>query len=275
MVLRFSTCLLVALLASTSAGAKLLCNGEEVDGWHFYCDPEPAPDPLKKPEPQPEQQAEETPEEPQEKPEPMTATEEIEAYRKYADELKHRAILDPTPENLEAYMKVNMEMAQMASRFAAVWQRVLFQSPDLDANTRRPLTQMGTNIYQDQKNAAEQAALRSAASDAGFLFVYDDPVQCRICLAQAEILVAMREAFGIEILAVSTDGSPMQGFPEAVANEGQLEALGIRDLPRPFIAIVETETGEVSLIGGGLLTEDQILDRVYVVREVPVGERFQ
>jgi len=267
--------LAVASLAATEAPAKLICNGQEVDGWHFYCDPEPAPDPTKKPEPQPDQQAEQEPEDAEEAKKPMTATEQIEAYRAYADELKHRAILDPTPENLEAYMKVNMEMAQMASRFAAVWQRVLFQSPDLDANTRRPLTQMGTNIYQDQKNAAEQAALRRAATEAGFLFVYDDPVACRICLAQAEVLVAMRDAYGIEILAVSTDGSPMQGFPDAVANDGQLEALGLQDLPRPFIAIVETETGEVSLIGGGLLTEDQILDRVYVVREVPVGERFQ
>ncbi|WP_299775745.1 conjugal transfer protein TraF [uncultured Tateyamaria sp.] len=271
MNLRFPAYVLSAVLLSTSANAKLLCNGEEINGWHFYCDPEPAPDPLKKVEPQPEQQAEEIPADP----EPMTATEEIEAYRKYTDELKHRAILDPTPENVEAYMRANMEMAQMASRFAAVWQRVLFQTPELDANTRRPLTQMGTNIYQDQKNAAEEAALRRAASEAGFLFVYDDPVECRICLAQAEILVGMRDAYGIEILAVSTDGSPMQGFPEAVPNEGQLEALGIDDLPRPFIAIVETETGEVSLIGGGLLTADQILDRVYVVREVLVGERFQ
>ena len=127
------------LLASAagSAEAWLTCNGEEVDGRHFYCDPAPAA------EPEPEPDAQEEPEELK----TLTATEEIEAFREYADELKHRAILDPTPENVQAYMEVNKQMAQQAARFAAVWQRVLFGAPHLDANVRRPRTQMGTNIY--------------------------------------------------------------------------------------------------------------------------------
>ncbi len=251
------------LLASETGARTLECGDEAVEGWHFYCDPEATEAPL--PAPQPEQAPQAS---------PLTATEEIEAYRKRAEELKNRAILDPTPENLEAYMQVNKEMAQMASRFAAVWQRVLFATPDLDANVKRPRTQMGINIYQDQKNEAERAALKRAAAEAGFLFVYDNPVDCRICLAQAQVLEGVRKKFGISILAVSTDGSAIEGFPDAVADDGQLSALGIADLPRPFIAIVDTQTGAVELIGGGLLTEDQILDRVYVVREIPMGERF-
>lgn len=255
------------LLASAagSAQAGLTCNGEEVDGWHFYCDPAPAA------EPEPEPDAQEEPEELK----TLTATEEIEAFREYADELKHRAILDPTPENVQAYMEVNKQMAQQAARFAAVWQRVLFGAPHLDANVRRPLTQMGTNIYQDQRNAMEQAALRRAAQEAGLIFVFDDPVDCRLCLAQAQILDAMRKAYGVEILAVSTDGSPIEFFPDAVQDAGQLEALQLADKPRPFIAIVDASSGETQLIGGGLLTEDQILERIYVVREVPMGERFE
>lgn len=268
---------LAALLTTAAypASAGLVCNGEEVEGWHFYCDPEPEPEPVKpEPAPEPEQEAKEEPQEPEE-PKELTATEEIEAFREYADELKHRAILDPTPENVQAYMEVNKQMAQQAARFAAVWQRVLFGSPHLDANTRRPLTQMGTNIYQDQRNAAEQAALRRAAQEAGLIFVYDNPADCRLCLAQAQILDGIRNAYGVEILAVSTDGSPIEYFPDAVQDAGQLEALQLADKPRPFIAIVDAASGETQLIGGGLLTEDQILERVYVVREVPMGERYQ
>ncbi|WP_217351995.1 conjugal transfer protein TraF, partial [Ruegeria sp. HKCCD8929] len=264
----------LSVLHVPTADARLLCNGEEVDGWHFYCEPKPAPKKETEPEPQPEPQAAE-PAQPEEQAEELTATEEIEAFRKYADELKHRAILDPTPENVQAYMEVNTQMAQMAARFSAVWQRVLFQTPSLDANVRRPLTQMGTNIFQDQRTAAEQAALRRAASEAGLLFVYDDPVDCRLCLAQAQILDTVQKEYGVEVLAVSTDGSAIDYFPDAVANNGQLEALGLTETPRPFIAIVDVTSGEVQLLGGGLLTEDQILDRVYVIREVPYGARFE
>lgn len=262
--------LICALTLAPPVEARLICNNDEVDGWHFYCDPEPTPE---------EDPAEPLEAQPTPPPTPtvnkMTATEQIEAFRKHADELKHRAILDPTPANVQAYMEVNAQMAKMAGRFAAVWQRVLFETPSLDSNVRKPMTQMGTTILQDQKNAVERAALQRAAREAGFLFVYEDPQHCRICLAQAQILTAMREAHGIEILAVSSDGSAIEGFPEAVVDQGQLAALGLTDHPRPLIAIVEMSSSEVQLIGGGLLTEDQILNRVYVVREVPLGERYQ
>ena len=274
-MLKLATWALLLTTAAAPTQARLTCNGAEVDGWHFYCDPEPKKEPKPAPMP-PVEEPEETEVSPKpEEPKPLTATEEIEAFRAYADELKHRAILDPTPKNVQAYMEVNKQMAQQAARFAAVWQRVLYGSPHLDANVQRPLTQMGTNIYQDQRNAAEQAALKRAAEEAGLIFVYDNPVDCRLCLAQAQILDAMRQAHGVEILAVSTDGSAIEFFPNAVQNAGQLEALNLADKPRPFIAIVDADSGETQLIGGGLLTEDQILERIYVVREVPMGARFE
>ena len=265
--------LLLMLSTLPASAQRLICDGEAVDGWHFYCDPEPLPEAVPEPEaephaPEPLAQDAPLPEE------PMTATEQIEAFRKHADELKHRAILEPTAENLRAYMEVNREMAQMAGRFAAAWQRVLFNAPHLDANIKHPRVQIGEHIYQDQKLAAEKAALQRAASEAGFLFIYEDPQYCRICLAQAQILDDMRREYGIEILAVSADGSPIEYFPDAVTDQGQLEALGLQDHPRPFIVIVDPRTGESQLIGGGLLSRDQILDRVYVVREVPFGERY-
>lgn len=273
-MMRTSLAFLLALaaFAASPARARLICNGAEVDGWHFYCDPEPQPDPEDTP---PEAkdaslaQVEPTP------PKARSATEEIKTFRAYADELKHRAILDPTPENVRAYMEINTQMARQAARFAAVWQRVLFEAPHLDANVSRPLTQMGTNIYQDQRNTAEEAALKRAAREAGLIFVYDDPLTCRLCLAQAQILDTIRTAYGIDILAVSTDDSSIDYFPDAVPDEGQLAALNLAALPRPFIAIVDTTIGETRLIGGGLLTEDQILERIYIVREIPVGARFE
>ena len=262
--------------AATIAQARLFCDGEAVEGWHFYCDPEPAPELEETPPSSPAEDPEEIVEdEVAPEPTPPSATEQITAFREMAEEAKNKAILDPTVENVIAYMEINREMAQMAGRFAAVWQRGLFQSPHLDANVNRPLTQMGTHIYQDQLNAVREAALKRAAQEAGLIFVYENPVTCRVCLAQSEILSAIRAAHGIEVLAVSSDGTPIEHFPDAVVDEGQLDALGVLDVPKPFIAVLDVETGEAQLIGGGLLTEDQILERIYVIREVPLGERYE
>ena len=258
----------LGLAAVPGAGATgLVCNGDHITGWHFYCDPEPKKKPEKKAAPTPEVAEPAAP--------PMTATEQMMALRKRADELKHRAILNPTPENMEAYMRMNAEMAQTAATFAGAWQRVLYENPTLDANVDRPLTQMGKASYQDQKNGRQKLALQRAAQNSGLVFVYEDPVACRLCLAQAQVLAAMEQNYGVDVLAVSADGTPIEGFPDFVMDTGQLDKLGIADLPRPFLALVEPETGEMQLLGGGLLTEDLILERVYAVREVEFGEQYK
>ena len=99
----------LAMAFAFPAQARLICNGKEVEGWHFYCDPTPVEEEITE---EPPTAAMPTP--PVSEP---TATEQIEAFRKHADELKHRAILEPTPENLQAYMEVNAQMAKMAGRF--------------------------------------------------------------------------------------------------------------------------------------------------------------
>ena len=260
------------VVAPAADAAGLVCNGEHITGWHFYCEPEPGKEPEQPPEKPraPEPAAAPPPPEA-----PPTATEEMMALRKEADELKHRAILDPTPENMEAYMRMNAMMAQKAATFAGAWQRVLYENPVLDANVDRPLTQMGKAIYQDQKNVRQKLALQRAARNSGLIFVYEDPLACRLCVAQAQVLKAMEETYGVDVLAVSADGTPIEGFGDFVIDAGQLRELELEDHPRPFLALVEPQSGDMQLLGGGLLTEDLILERVYAVREVEFGEQYK
>lgn len=100
--------ILLGFCAQDASASRLICNGEEIAGWLFYCDPEPEPEPA--PEPQPEPVTKEQPAPPP--PAPMTATEQMETFRKQADELKHRAILDPTPENVQSALQTLRTIAQ-------------------------------------------------------------------------------------------------------------------------------------------------------------------
>lgn len=253
---------------SETMSAYGFCSRDEASGWYFYCDP------PKEPDPEPEQERVEEAIPPSEPPAPKTATEEIMDFRKMADELKHRAVLNPTSENVQAYMEVNKKMAEMAAAFTDQWQRVLFSTPHLDANVTYPLTAKGVTIYQDQMAAAQKTALLKAASTQGLLFVFESAETCGVCEAQAEILAAMREVFSVQILAVSADGSTSKFFPEAVTDQGQLKQLGLDELPRPLIALVEPKESTVQLVGAGLLTEDQILERIYTITAVPIGTRY-
>ncbi len=170
-----------------------------------------------------------------------------------------------------------MEAQQRASRQAAAftdqWQRVLFKTPELDINTRFPISQMGGAVYQDQIRVARETSLKDAAANVGFMVVVEDPAICGLCTPQLEIIARMQANFGIEPMVVSADGSFHPLFPNAVVDTGQLKKLGLADNPRPH-ALVEPNSGIVEPLGGGLLTEDVILERVHVVTQIPAGERY-
>ncbi|MGO4855363.1 conjugal transfer protein TraF [Phaeovulum sp. W22_SRMD_FR3] len=245
------------------------CRDDITTGWNFYCDPE-------KEEPAPDQPAEApaAPAAPAAPEKPKSYTEQIEEFRKELDEIKYRAVLEPTPENLQDYMEAQQRMSGMASAFTDQWQRVLFKSPALDINTRFPMSQMGGAVYQDQIRVARETSLKEAADNLGFMVVVEDSAICGLCTPQLEVIKRMQANFGIEPIVVTVDGSFHPLFPEAVVDTGQLKKLGLLEHPRPFIALVEPQAGIVEPLGGGLLTEDVILERVHVVTKIPAGERY-
>lgn len=245
------------------------CRDRVQIGWNFYCRP---------PEPEPEDPLPTTPQEateqPEEAPSEPTYTQRIEDFRRNLDELKYRAVLEPSAENVQAYMEAQQAMTRMATAFTDQWQRVLFQTPSLDINTRFPISQMGGAVYQDQMRVARETSLRDAAANLGFMVIVEDPAVCGLCTPQLEVVARMQASVGIEVIVVSADGSFHPLYPNAQVDTGQLRALGLADSPRPTIALVEPRTGIVEPIGSGLLTEDVILERVHVVTQVPVGERY-
>lgn len=247
-----------------------LCEDEKASGWSFYCtreEPEEA-EPEKEPTPAP------TPPVEQPVAEKGPATQAMMAFRAKVDEIKYRAVLDPTPENVKAYMVINKQIAEQAGHFTDQWQRVLFSTPELDANVDYPLTATGINVYQDQLKAAREATLRKVAANQGIMFIFEDSARCGTCRVQGEVLAQMEKMYGVGILPVSRDGGQNESYPNAVADSGKLKQMGLEEYPSPTIALVDPQNQDVQVIGSGLLTADQILERVYVVEEVPVGERY-
>ena len=251
-----------------------LCGDARTKGWSYYCTP---PVPVEEPVVE-EQEPVDVIAAPNEAepsvPEVGPATQAILAFRAEVDEIKYKAVLDPTPENVQAYMEIQKQIGDQAGVFTETWQRVLYGTPHLDANTEYPLASAGIGVYQEQLKAARQAALERTAATRGILYIFEGSEACGICKVQGEVLQDMRARYGIEILAVSKDGGGDANFPDAVVDTGQLEALGLAEFPAPTIALINPNSKEVDVIGSGLLTADQVLERVYVVTEVPEGQRY-
>jgi len=63
--------------------------------------------------------------------------------------------------------------------------------------------------------------------------------------------------------AISVDGGPMPGFPQARTDNGIATALKVAQVPAVFLA--QPLTGKITPIGFGVLSESQLLERIAVV----------
>lgn len=248
-----------------------MCDDRDTSGWSFYCRPpvEPEEEPVTEaPAPPP----------PAPTPEPvereMTYTEQMMAYRALIDETKHRAILEPTRANVLAYMEINKQIGDRAGAFTDQWQRILFETPALNANVDSPLASAGIGVYQDQMRVAREETFKNVVNQAGLMFIFNGDERCGICRVQGQILTAMEERYGVSILAVSKDGYGNSSYPNAYVDEGRLADLGLEDYPAPTLVLADPKTNEIAVIGSGLITADEILERVFVITQIPVGERY-
>ncbi|MFX8145278.1 conjugal transfer protein TraF, partial [Acinetobacter baumannii] len=90
------------------AGDDFYCAERRLGQW-FYCSKPRATEPEK-----------------QAVPVPSSAVERMSAITRQLDELKARAILDPTEENVIAYVRFQREQLDRASTFSDTWQRALW-----------------------------------------------------------------------------------------------------------------------------------------------------
>ena len=232
---------LVAPVASSwgqaSDAGRYFERGEE--GWFWYePEPESAPEPTiddtpLEVEPVPNPGSADNPvveETASVEPKPLSAA----WFRANLDDYRDRALDDPSPENVEAYLYLQRIALERAGSFAEASAAAAVKDPWLDANSERPIATYAAQAIDAQAETARTTVLSELAKDAGILFFYQ--AGCPLCDSQAGVLKLASDLHGFEIMAVSLDGSPPSGGLETHRlDEGQAETLGIAALPATFL----------------------------------------
>ena len=148
---RAANCAIVAvatlLVCTSGAGAaewRSWCGapGEGPSlGWHFYCD---------RPEEQPEAQPAPAPA----LPDTRSATERIREIRRALEEARAAAILEPSAENVAAYLRRQKETLQRAAVFSDVFRRTVWATPELDYTLKRPVGALAKRLWSDERRQA-------------------------------------------------------------------------------------------------------------------------
>lgn len=230
--------------------------------FHYYPDP---PKPKRKPEP---------PKAP--KPKTLAEIDNLEEFRKELERLKNVAIMNPTQENLQAYLYGNKLMMDRASLFTDQWRRVVWKTPDLDFNQHHPLANAAALEGKRMADSTRERNLQTLGKS--FSLLYFMRSDCSLCKIQAPALAMFSRQYGIEVQAVSLDGviprdlplpNPRvdNGISYFVSGGNGVEAV-------PAMYLVSHDTKQVDPLGVGVLAVEELAERIRVLRTTSLGEDY-
>lgn len=245
---------LVAVEPEAQHGDRFYCAERKLGTW-FYCD---------KPKP------------PETAPVPnapvQTAVEELDAITAALRELKARAILEPTPENVTAYIRFQRAQLDRASLFGDVWQRALWQTPELDYTLKRPVATLAKQTWLDGRRIERAAALREVGRRYGLFYFFAS--DCAACRVMSPIVKSVADTHGITLRAISTDGGPSETFARYTVETDQRAAMGLTPKVTPAIALFDSRAQSAIPVGYGVIAADELQDRIFMLTQRKAGSDY-
>ena len=230
-------------------------------GWHFYCDRQDRNEERVAPQP----------------PTPSSdvgrsATERIQEMRRALEEARAEAILDPTTANVTAYLRLQQETLQRAASFSDAFRRTVWATPELDYTLKRPVGALAKRLWSDERRADVAASLAKLGERYGLIYL--GHAGCAGCKVFGPLLRAFAQRHGLDVLAVSLSGAALEGWPEAVPDNGRAARLGLAGAPVPAVVLFDTRTKRVLPVGYGVMAEDEMAERIFALTALEPGHDY-
>lgn len=148
----------------------------------------------------------------------------------------------------------------------------MWQNPELDYTLQRPVSTLAKRAWIDNRKAEQEAALRNLSRRYGIFYFYAQ--SCGACDIFAPILKSLATSSGFNVVAVSMDGGPNGVFPNYVVDVGQHAKMGLTSKATPALVLYDTVNRRPIPIGTGILSADEITERIFTLTSTKVGSDF-
>lgn len=201
------------------------------------------------------------------------AMERIKLIQEELERRKAQAVLDPTEKNILNYLTYQREkVLDKASTFSDQFRRVIWAHPEMDYTLERPTNTLAKKVWLEQRQNQETEAIKILGKQYGLFFFFRS--DCPYCHRFAPVLKAFAEAHGLTVMPVSLDGGGLPEYPAPQSNQGQFERLVGSKAVVPALVAVNPTTHQVVPLSFGLVTQEELLKRVYVLTQLEVGHDY-
>jgi conjugal transfer pilus assembly protein TraF len=226
--------------------------------FHWYCDNDP--DVTTDPEKPPAKM----------KSKEEAALEELERMRKALEAKRALALMQPSPENLKAYITAQEALMDLASVFSDVWRRVIWANPEINYQLRNPVNNAAIQVRDSERTQKERSSLKEIAKEWGVFFVFRS--DCPYCHRMAPALKLLSDTYGITIFPVSLDGGALPEFPKPAMDNGMAKVLDVKQVP--YVALGNIKDRRLIPLGSGVLSVQDIVERIYILTQTQPGDLY-
>ena len=180
----------------------------------------------------------------------------------------NRAILDPTDRNVRDYIALQNRMSNQATIFSNVWQKVLFENPDLNYSLVHPTNSIAKRVDLDLKRKKEDEAIAKLAKESGLFFFYSS--SCLYCKKFAPIVKNFALRYKMSVIPITLDGIVLPEFPKSKIDKGQASKFNVTVEPSLFA--VNPYSKKAYSISQGLVSEEALRKRILDIAQNFMGD---
>ena len=221
-------------------------------GWRWYNEPKPVE--IAPPPPKP-QQPTVTVTQSQSPSKPLNATQQMQWFHRYMNEVKTQAVLNPTLDNVLAFMRISHFIDGKTTDFGMMWKQALLADPQLSYTVKHPTQSLAKKTQNAQLNARREAAVHALAEQGyGLFFVYKgkDPLNQQL----AASVQSFAHQYGINLLGITLDNTPIKAIEHNKDNRGKIKVDA-----QPALLLVNPTTGSIKPLAYGFISQEELLGR--------------
>jgi conjugal transfer pilus assembly protein TraF len=225
------------------------------EGWSFYIDP-PVRLKLNNKEKDKEQRLSPNKNDGSqgESQESYTHTKTMERLRKDFEELQAKAILNPTLENVAEFQKAYNSIVTRSSSFEKTWMMSSLLSGENYRESDQP-SPKHRKIYQEKTEKQLEEDIVALAKIYGIFFIFKN--DCPYCHEMAPAVRLLVDQYHFAIKAISPDGQAIEGFPDAVKDNGTIAQINPEGV-FPALFLVNPHSGQTIPLARGLTSPSEL-----------------
>lgn len=191
----------------------------------------------------------------------QTPSEQIASLQIEAKEKLNLALLDPTEENIKAYILLQNRLVEQSAHFSYQWQRVVWQHPELNSSLRYPTSDSAKHAYYEHRQEQTKVSLQHYAKRYGLFFYFTS--RCPYCLKMAPTVKEFSQQYGFDVLPITLDGQGVPSFPQPKMDNGSSQHLDVKAVPALFL--IDKKTKQITPIGFGAMDFNELEQRIVLL----------